>query len=249
MGTLFLCGAGNSEGVRLAMQCAESHGLGNCRSGCAAEDYPLRPLNTYGASKVVAEGLVDAAAEQGVRTAIARLTNVYGSRFEHPTRVVSAVCHAARNSRPITLFGPQREFDFVHIRDAVQGLRRMIEVLDRGESVPTLNLASGRGVTLAALARTATRRADSEVPVECRGRSHMRCRGGSGTRGSPTGCWDGARRFRSRWASLASSRPASLKPPRVARASRGRTDGRRSNSRSCRRRADRGRSRGESLRS
>ena len=27
MGTLFLCGAGNSEGVRLAMQCAESHGL------------------------------------------------------------------------------------------------------------------------------------------------------------------------------------------------------------------------------
>jgi len=70
---------------------------GQATSLPVAEDAPRRPLNVYARSKVAAEDLAHAVRRDGVRAAVVRLSNVYGSAADHPDRVVPAF---ARSDMP-----------------------------------------------------------------------------------------------------------------------------------------------------
>ena len=122
------------------------------------EDSPLTPVNMYGRSKVEGERLVLGARESGLRTAVVRFSNVYGSAGDHSDRVVPAFARAAATKAPMRVDGADHTFDFCHVSDAVRGLIGIIELMRNGSAnLPPIHLTTGRPVTLLQLAELANR--------------------------------------------------------------------------------------------
>jgi nucleoside-diphosphate-sugar epimerase len=126
-----------------------------------AEDTPLRPVNIYGRSKVEAEKRVLAARGAGLRNAILRFSNVYGSTHDHVDRVVPAFARAAALGQPLRIDGCDHLFDFTHLLDTIAGIVATIERLAAGRTLPPLHLLTGHGTTLGELALLALRAGDS----------------------------------------------------------------------------------------
>lgn len=119
----------------------------------ADEDTPLRPINTYGRSKVAGENLINGAAAAGLRASIVRLSNVYGDADDHHDRVIPAFLRASLEGKELRVEGGGNTFDFVYLDDVVDGLMRLIERLDRdGPIPPTVQLVTGTATTLRRLA-------------------------------------------------------------------------------------------------
>lgn len=116
------------------------------------EDAPHCPVTVYGRSKSEGEAAMREWAARGVRTAIVRLSNVYGSHYDQPERVIPAFVSAALAGRPLLVRGPDRVFDFVFVDDVVRGLARVVRALVEGRTLPPLHLMSGTAVTLLGLA-------------------------------------------------------------------------------------------------
>ncbi len=132
----------------------------------ATEDAPLAPVNIYGRSKVAGEELMAAYRVRGVRTAVVRLANVYGSTADHADRVVPAFARAAGAGLELRVDGPENTFDFTHLDDAVEGLGRLVALLDAGaDGLPPIHLLPGRPVTLGELARLAVGLAGTRAPL------------------------------------------------------------------------------------
>ena len=116
---------------------------GDAESIPVAETAPLRPRNTYGASKAAAEMLCGAFAGEGLEIAIARFSNVYGPGDKG--RVIPRFVENALAGLPFTLFGGSQVMDFVWIETAVDALVR----LGTGPHIPgPLNVASGFGASV-----------------------------------------------------------------------------------------------------
>lgn len=117
------------------------------------EDAPKNPVNRYGQSKLTSETLVNDAAEAGMRTAILRLSSVYGGRQDHPDRVVPSLTWRALQGEQLVITGADTFFDFVHVEDTVDGIIAAIDRLASQEgSLPPLNLATGVATSLQDLA-------------------------------------------------------------------------------------------------
>lgn len=120
------------------------------------ENFPLKPVNIYGRSKVAAETMVNEAMNAGLRSSIVRLSNVYGSARDYLDRVVPAFAHSAAFGLPMRVDGSSNTFDFVHIDDATDGLLRIVRLLQAGERrMPPVHLVTGRPTTLGYLAQLA----------------------------------------------------------------------------------------------
>lgn len=117
------------------------------------ESAPIRPINSYGRSKAEGEALVVEAGQRGLRTAIVRLSNVYGSPLDHPDRVIPRLVRAALRGETICVAGAARVFDFTHVEDVVRGLCSLAERLETGKTTPPIQLVTGTGVSLGDLAR------------------------------------------------------------------------------------------------
>lgn len=140
---------------------------GEARSLPVTEDAPLRPLNAYGRTKVVGERLVHEARGAGTRTAVVRLSNVYGSLRDHADRVVPAFARGALLGRPLRVEGPSSMFDFTHVEDAVRGLVRLSVRLEAGDRFPDpIHLVTGAPTTLQELAGLAIEVAGTDASVE-----------------------------------------------------------------------------------
>jgi len=122
----------------------------------ANEESQLQPVNIYARSKVAAEQAVNEARIAGLRTAIVRLSNVYGSINDHTDRVVPAFSRGAAMGTPLRVEGDKHTFDFTHISDTISGILGLIEVLVNGENqLPPIHLLTGRPTTLGQLAELA----------------------------------------------------------------------------------------------
>lgn len=129
----------------------------------ATEDTPLHPVNVYGRSKAEGERLV---AASGLRHAILRLSNVYGSPRDHVDRVVPAFVRAALSNAPLRVDGTDNTFDFTHITDVVDGIARVVKRLEAGSStLPPIHFVSGTSTTLGRLATDVVRLAGSVSPI------------------------------------------------------------------------------------
>ncbi len=141
------------------------------------EEAPLAPLNVYGRSKVAGEERILGARQAGVRTAVVRLSNVYGGTNDHADRVVPAFVAAALSGRPLRVDGPDHTFDFTHLDDTVAGLAAVIDLLARGEALPPIHLLTGIPTTLLELAKLSVERAGTSAPiVEAPPRTYDVCR-------------------------------------------------------------------------
>ncbi len=129
-----------------------------------AEDAPLRPVNIYGRSKAEGERLAQAARSRGLRAAVVRLSNVYGSPRDHADRVVPAFARAAAQAGVLHVEGAGHTFDFTHLDDAIRGIVAFIGVL-ANEPPPPIHLLTGRPYTLGQLAALAVEIAGTEALI------------------------------------------------------------------------------------
>ena len=133
------------------------------------ESHPIRPKGVYGRTKVEGERLVRAYGRHGAaRAAILRLSNVYGDPDDYPERVVPSFVTAALSGKPLIVRGPQYMLDLLHRDDAVQAVVSAVNYLGSasGDSVETINVASGEGIRLGELARRAVALTGSSSEIQ-----------------------------------------------------------------------------------
>lgn len=130
------------------------------------EDFPVRPVNVYGRSKVAGEELIVAARRDGIRACTVRLSNVFGATTDHADRVIPAFARAAVAGEPLRVEGAGHVFDFTHTDDVARGIGTLADLLRSGESAPPpIHLATGTPTTLGELAATVQRIAGSSSTI------------------------------------------------------------------------------------
>lgn len=117
------------------------------------ERHATAPINVYGRSKLFAEYILKSLNQAGRRTAVVRLSSVYGSADDHHDRVVPAFCRAALVNDRLRLNGSECTFDFTHVDDIAQGICRMAQMLSSGHALTEpIHLVSGVPTSLHDLA-------------------------------------------------------------------------------------------------
>jgi nucleoside-diphosphate-sugar epimerase len=109
---------------------------------------PLRPATPYGQAKAATFRAVQAkAAAAGLAYAHARLFFSYGP-FEQPQRLVPVIIRALLKGEPARLTAGTQVRDFLDVRD----LGRCLALLLASEVQGAINVASGKGVSVARIA-------------------------------------------------------------------------------------------------
>ncbi len=155
-GTSSTLAAARNAGCRWLLFASSREVYGNPVRPLVRENDPIAPVNVYGRSKAEGEALVMAARSHDLRTAIVRLSNVYGGRRDHPDRAVPSLVSRAIAGHDLFVTGGDNYFDFVHVDDCVDGLIRAMDRLAAGEpDLPAVQLATGVATTLRGLATLA----------------------------------------------------------------------------------------------
>jgi len=116
------------------------------------EDHLLKPINVYGNCKKLAEEkLTDPVTS--IPAIIFRYSNVYGSPFDYPTRVIPAFLWGTLTETPLRVDSPSHVFDFTHVKDAAGAIVAAVEKLtsDEFEGHKIFNLSTGKGTSLTQL--------------------------------------------------------------------------------------------------
>jgi UDP-glucose 4-epimerase len=114
-----------------------------------AEESPLLPINSYGASKAAGEAYCRVfRREFGLRVGILRLSNIYGPR--DVGRVIPTWIQQSLRCEKLQVFGGKQVVDFLWIDDAIDALERA--GLPDGPLQP-INVGSGTGTRIVHLAR------------------------------------------------------------------------------------------------
>jgi UDP-glucose 4-epimerase len=120
------------------------------------ESDPIAPINAYGRSKAACEEVALAGSREGLRVAVLRLANVYGSIHDHPDRVIPSFCRAAARGAAMRVEGSDYTFDFTHVSDVIRGIEATVRLLEAGcRDLPPIHLASGQATALGELAEMA----------------------------------------------------------------------------------------------
>jgi nucleoside-diphosphate-sugar epimerase len=124
---------------------------GNCVEG----QTPIRPTTLYAVAKdAVRRVLEEYAACDAFEFAWARLFYLFGP-FEHPERLASSTALKLARNQPAPLTSGLAVRDFMDVRDAGAGLAALAVSPIKG----TVNIASGKGIAIADLARLLQRSA------------------------------------------------------------------------------------------
>jgi nucleoside-diphosphate-sugar epimerase len=118
------------------------------------ESFPVQPKAVYGKTKADAEREIREIGREDPRpVTILRFTNLYGSPWDFPDRVIPAFVSRSRRGEPLEVRGANQILDFLEVRDAVHAILRSIERFESGPAdVETFNIASGEGRSLRELA-------------------------------------------------------------------------------------------------
>jgi len=120
------------------------------------EDYPLKPISPYAASKAAAEHYCNVFHRSyGLPTIILRYFNVYGVRRnpDSYSGVITVFLNNALAGKPLVIFGDgEQTRDFIHVEDVVKATMLALESSNIiGE---TLNVCTGKPITIIGLAQT-----------------------------------------------------------------------------------------------
>jgi nucleoside-diphosphate-sugar epimerase len=159
-GTYHVLQAAVKAGVKRLVFTSSREVYGDPKRVPVRETSPLRPKNAYGTSKVAGEAYCALAARGGLEAVVLRLANVYGPGDRD--RVIPMFADAAAAGEPLTVFGEGKILDFVWIGTVVDALVKA--GLGRSIRGP-VNVGSGKGVTIAELARRVVQLSGSSSPV------------------------------------------------------------------------------------
>lgn len=165
-----LCWAVNVEGTRAVLDlasrlrlrpwiiCASSREVYGEQSKLPVQEHAeQKPLNAYARSKAAAEQLVGQARDNGAIACVLRFSNVYGSVNDHADRVMPAFAAAAAQGGTVRVDDPHGQFDFTYLGDVVDGVLRVIDLLDAPDPMPPqpIHLTTGIPTSLERLAELA----------------------------------------------------------------------------------------------
>lgn len=152
-------------GVRRFLFSSTAAVYGIAASGIADEDTPVRPINPYGASKLMSETMLrDLGSAGAMQYVILRYFNVagcdpqgrIGQSTPNATLLLKVACEHALGKRPsISIFGTDYDTpdgtgirDYIHVEDlAAAHLRALDHLRADGESL-TLNCGYGHGYSV-----------------------------------------------------------------------------------------------------
>jgi nucleoside-diphosphate-sugar epimerase len=139
--------------------------IGRPRQLPVTEEHPVDPPTAYHASKLYGERLAALARNQGIPTAVLRLTSPVGPGMP-PERVLPVFAARALAGAPLEVAGQgSRCQDYVDVRDVAESV---VACLARS-STGVLNIASGRCISNLDLAHrcVGVLRSSSEIHVGC----------------------------------------------------------------------------------
>ncbi len=115
------------------------------------ETHPVNAINVYGETKVHTEN--NLRSSRGINSIIFRYSNVYGSVYDHKTRVIPAFMRGALLDQPLRVDCPNHVFDFTYVQDVAEATVRGAEALinDRIQGCTTFNVSPGIGTSLTEL--------------------------------------------------------------------------------------------------
>lgn len=151
LGTATLLAAAERIGVRRFVHVSSAEVYGRPDTACVSESAPLLPLSPYGAAKAAAEQLVSGAVRRGAlgSAIIVRPFSVYGPGMR-ANGLVGRLAAQARLRQPMRVFSADTTRDYVHVDDLARGL--LMAAARDEPGLLTLNMASGIGTDVAALA-------------------------------------------------------------------------------------------------
>ena len=155
-GTLAVLEEARRCGVDRFVHVSSSEVYGTAVRVPMAEDHPTNPETPYGAAKLAGEAYARAYQRTyGLPVAIVRPFNTFGPRCHHEGasgEVIPRFLLRALAGRPLVVFGDGRQTrDFTWVSDTARGILAAGEVPDAVGR--TLNIGSGREVSLLSLAR------------------------------------------------------------------------------------------------
>lgn len=115
------------------------------------ESAPKKVANVYGLTKIASEKLCqEYSKDYGLGVGILRFSNVYGGANDHLDRVTPKFIIRSLEGQKITIQGGGQIFDFTHISDTIDGIVRMMEVLDSSDEsyLDDFHILTGQGTTL-----------------------------------------------------------------------------------------------------
>ncbi|RDJ00705.1 UDP-glucose 4-epimerase GalE [Dyella solisilvae] len=164
-GTLNLLQAMREAGVSKLVFSSTAAVFGHPETTLIAEDHPTRPINPYGASKLMVERiLADAASAYGLRSTALRYFNAAGAHPEGrigeshqpETHLIPNVLRAALGQEAgLKVFGldyPTRDGtcvrDYVHVNDLASAHLLALQHMESYEGAHLFNLGNGQGFTV-----------------------------------------------------------------------------------------------------
>ena len=185
-GALTLCRAMAEAGVGALVFSSSATVYGNASSVPIREDAPLGPTNPYGHSKLMVERILgDLAASEPAawRIALLRYFNPAGAHAsgligEDPQGIpnnlmpnIAQVAVGFRNT--LRVFGsdyPTRDGtgvrDYIHVVDLARGHLAALETMQRERRGFTVNLGTGRGISVLEAVRAFERASGRPIPIE-----------------------------------------------------------------------------------
>jgi UDP-glucose 4-epimerase len=158
--TLTLLVAARDAGVRRVVYAGSSAIYGDQPGRAKREDMRPQPLSPYAVAKLVGEEYLRVfAGLYGMETVTLRYFNVFGSRQDPGSPysgVISLFTTALIAGRTPVIYGDGRQSrDFTYVANVVHGNLLALEA--KGLQGQSINVATGRGVTLLALLETLAR--------------------------------------------------------------------------------------------
>jgi len=185
-GALVLCRVMAQAGVGMLVFSSSASVYGNAASVPIREDAPLGPTNPYGHSKLMVERILQdlqASARGAWRIALLRYFNPVGA---HPSGLIGEDPQGIPNNlmpniaqvavgirQKIRVFGgdyPTRDGtgvrDYIHVVDLARGHLAALGTMQRERRGMTVNLGTGRGVSVLEMVRAFERASGRAVPFE-----------------------------------------------------------------------------------
>ncbi|MBI5533316.1 MAG: UDP-glucose 4-epimerase GalE [Deltaproteobacteria bacterium] len=170
-------------GVQLMVMSSTAAVYGVPQTVPIPEDHPRNPINAYGATKLAVErALQDWERAYGLRHAALRYFNAAGAhpsgtlaeRHDPETHLIPLAIDAAIGRRgALTIFGedwPTEDGtcvrDYIHVQDLATAHLQALRRLEQGAPSMTLNLGTGRGISVREIVDSVQRVSGRQVPVQ-----------------------------------------------------------------------------------
>lgn len=181
-GTLTLLEAIRDHGIDKLIFSSTCATYGVADSVPIREDHPQRPINPYGASKLMIEQMLrDFELAHGLRSISLRYFNAAGAdpegeigeAHDPETHLIPLVLDAAAGKRPaITIYGDDYETldgtcirDYIHVSDLADAHVLALKALENGSKTTAYNLGNGQGFSVRQVIDSVARVTGQQVPL------------------------------------------------------------------------------------